>query len=687
MVNEFSNVVNFGDPSVDYTEDGGANVSYGPETPFVDSSINLVQSISKIKSAKYPSFHNEDRKLSGEDILKEIGMVCVDDYKIDLASRSEWEKNTSKVVKLFNAFVEKKDYPWKGASNIILPTLSIATLQFQARAYDALIPSKEIVKVVSFQDANIERAERVQKYMNYQLMYKMENFEGGMDKTLMQLPIEGSVFKKTFYDAVLGRCVSEYVSAFDFVVNYGSKDLESASRKTHVLYMMRNDIRRRVDRGIFTKDAWELGVSAESNTSEIKIMADKVEGRQDPSDSYNKPRMILEQHRFWDLDGDGIEEPYVVTVDLETDLVLRIVSRGTVDKPREYFTEYTFLPNPEGIYGLGFGTLLRGLNEASNAIVNQVIDAGSLQNLQGGFFLRKSGLKSQQLTFGMGEFKAVDAYVDDIRKALIHFDFKGPSGTLYSVLGLLYEYSKLVSGVSETMTGQMPAGDTPATTMLSVIEEGRKVLSSIHKRIHRSFKKELTKLYLLNEMYLDEEEYQQIVQQPNQQGQAQQGQAPQEPVSGKQDFAGNHQIAPVSDPTITSRTEKIVKAQQVVQDIRSNPLTANNAKANYEATKRFYEALDVANIEELLQETDPPDLSPEEEGAGFLAEKPGTVLPKQDHGHHIEVHQALLQGPFGEQLTSVGKKLLDQHMREHIAQMYLQSQQGQQQGQQQGAYV
>lgn len=666
-------------PFIQYNEEGGADVSLG-ESPenrgFSDppESVNLVPSILKDKSKKYSSIFSDQNKLDGKAVLKEIGQVVVDEFKIDLTSRSVWEENTSKILKLFTAFAEVKNTPWQNASNVILPILNISTIQFQSRAYDALIPPKEVVKVLSTGDENIERAERVSKYMNYQLLYKMEDFEEGMDKSLMQLPLEGSIFKKTYYDSTVGRNVSEYISAFDFVMNYGVKNLESAQRKTHILYMTQNDIRLRTRSGIFAEGGWDLGSGTVTNTSDIKTMADRLEGVERPSgDEYNQPRMILEQHRLWDLDGDGITEPYVMTVDLETDKVLRITSRTYQDSQGkeqviEYFTQYTFLPNPEGVYGLGFGTLLRGLNEAANTIVNEVIDAGSLANLQGGFFLRKSGVKASSLKFKQGEFKAIDAYVDDIRKALFHMDFKGPNQTLYAVLGLLYEYSKLVSSVSETMTGQLPASDTPATTVLALIEEGRKVFSSIHKRIYRAFGKESRKIYRLNSQFLDEREYFQALGDKNVPEGARIG-------IGKADFEGNLDVIPVCDPAITSKAEKVMKAQAVVQDVRGNPMTASNQQANFEATKRYYKALEVENIDQLLQSPEPPDLSPEEENAGFLTEKPATVLPKQDHVHHLQVLSEFQEGSFAESLTPTGKKLAEQHSQEHIAELYLQEEQ------------
>jgi chaperonin GroES len=654
------------------TKDGGAMVTFNERSAAVSDieTFNLVP-ILKQSGKLFPSYYNEHDLKSADAMLAEMGDIIVQDYETDVASRQTWEDSMGKIMKLFANFAETKTWPWANCSNVKLPLITVAAIQFHARAYDSLIPSKDIMRAIATGDEDIEPAERVQKYMNYQLLYQMKEFRPGMDTTLLQVPLFGSVFRKSYFDFNKRRPSSVYVNAMDLVLPYAYTNFENIPRKTQRIPLTKNDVRKRVADGVFIDDAWNFGPGTSLYLfSPLKQTSDQISGQNMANSWENMPRMFLEQHRDWDLNGDGIQEPYVITVDYETRKVVRITTGTFVDafnkmQEIEYYTEYKFLPNPEGAYGFGLGSLLWGLNESMNTIVNEVIDAGALANLQAGFVSKRSGMSKGPLTLKMGEFPEVDTMIDDIRKAIYTFDFKGPNQTLYATLGLLYEYGKMVSSVSETMTGQMPAGDTPGMTIMALIEEGRKVYSSVFKRIHTSFQTELEKIKRLNSIFLSEEEYFRAL--------GDQNIPTGERVEvGRSDFVSTIDTIPVSDPNILSRAEKILKAQQVLEDVRSNPLTANDMQAQREATIRYYEALEVPNIPALLREPEPtPDLTAEEENAEMMLEKGVEVLPTNDDLNHIDVHGEFLEGAFQKELSPHTKNLVEAHIKEHGAQLYL----------------
>lgn len=650
--------------------------------------INIADVLKLNEERIYPSYYNDKELKNGNEILKEMGDILCQQYDIDLISRKEWEEMVIKSLQLFNNYMPPKTEPWPNASNVSLPFIVVAALQFHARAYDAIIPAKNVVSCIPVGgDEDRQRAERNTKYMNYQLLYDMDTFEEDMDNGLLALSLVGSMFKKTYFDTVTKKPISQYISALDVVINYGAVSIDD-SRVTHQIWLYQNQVRERVASGSFIKEAWNFGRGASIKPS-YKKSIDDIQGIQDPQNQLDdNQRLFIEVQTWWDLDGDGIKEPFIITVDYDTKTVVKITDRRYIDafgriQTINYYTHYKLFPNSDGFYGLGFGILLGGLNKAANDIVNEVIDAGDLANTQGGFVTQLGGAKRGVLEFKRGEFKEINVYIDDLKKAIWTFDFKGPNQTLYAVLGLLYEYAKLVSGLSETMTGQLPASDTPATTVLALIEEGRKLFSSIHKRIHRTFKKELKKIYRLNSIFINPIIYFKVLGDNN---------TPQGDLLqiSRSDFVDTIDVIPVSDPTIISKAEKVIKAKELRDDVLANPLTSGNQQSVYLATRAYYEAIDAPYIDDILQPPPPPpNLNPYDENALFIQEKTSIVYPDQDHQHHMLEHNILLDNTntFGASITNEGKRLVEIHQREHLAMLYrlqaeqeLQTLQGEQNG-------
>lgn len=624
-----------------------------------------------------------------KDELTTIGANCVDEYNADTASRTDFDERRAEWRKLFAGYRDPKSFPWDDCANTHLPMLSVACMQFSSRAYEALIPPKELVKGFSTDAQSFHAARRIEKHMNWQCYHQMEEWEEDMDILLLQLPLDGSVFKKTYYDELLGRNVSKTLSVDEFITPYGYRRFDDVPRKTHVINMHVNDIRVKGEAGIFINyEDLDKGNTdnVNQNSTDFKGAIDDITGQETPDTRYIDTRIILEQHKLLDINydivekkikaKDGILRPYIVWVDLETNKVLRIASRQYIDpftqkmETMEYFTQYLFIPNPDSHMGFGFGHLVDSINETADTIVNQLIDAGTLSNTRGGFIAKRSGLKRGDISFGMGNYKEVDIFGEDIRKAVYDFDFKPPSSVLFTMLGMLNDYVKEMTSTADWMMGQLPPSDTAATTMLAVIEQGLKVFSTIQKRCHRSLRKELKKLFILNRFYLDEEEYFTV--------QDTQSDEFKTLKIGRMDYMNSIDVIPVSDPNITSRAERLLKAQQTLAEVKTNPLMAQNPESLYYATREYLKTLEVQDVDAILkkpQPPTPPDLPPQEENAMALKEMKSIALPQQDHDNHIMQHRAFLASIWEQELTPQGKNVLDAHIKEHLAFLYLQMEQ------------
>ena len=529
-------------------------------------------------------------EMMDDEQLVTIGEQVVKEYLMDKESREQWEKKMEDSMKLALQVVEAKSFPWPNASNVKFPLITIAALQFHARAYPALVSGRDLVKMrVNGEDpygVKAAKAKRIEDHMSYQLLEEDEAWEDQMDKTLITTPIIGCSFKKSYYSPRNKSNVSEMVLARDLVVDYWTKSLETANRITHVLYMTKNDIHERIGRGLYRDISLDRAQSKDPNPTR-----DSAQGVHPANDDPSTPYEMLEQHRYIDLDGDGYAEPYIVTVEKDSKKVFRIVANYFKDsverrgnrivfiRPEQYFTKYSFIPSPDGgFYDLGFGVLLGPLNESINTIVNQLIDAGTMSVTAGGFLGRGLKIRGGNQSFAPLEWKHVETTGDDIRKNVFPLPVREPSQVLFTLLNLLINYGERIGSATEMMVGENPGQNTPAETSRNMIEQGMKIFTGIFKRVHRSLKQEFKHLYRLNQLYL-----------------------PQEVSFGDtkvlhEDYLGNPaDISPASDPNVVSDSQRISQASAVLQAAHSGP--GFNV---YEANKRYLEALKVPNIEKIL---------------------------------------------------------------------------------------
>ena len=529
--------------------------------------------------------------------LVEIGNTVHEGYINDRKTREDWEKQYEQWLKLAIQVREEKSFPWPNASNVKFPLVSTAAMQFAARAYPTLIPSDgRVVKVVVIgadpQQEKAKRADRVSKFMSYQVLNDMDNWEEDMDKLLFMLPITGTVFKKTFHDHSTDKNSSVLIDPKNLVVNYWTRDLDKSERVTEILWKTKRQITENQRLKLYLEADLPDPKVYEENKDQSKMAA--ASGKVDDTTPY----MLLEQHCFLDLDDDGYAEPYVVLLEEQSKAVLRITPRYAKDsikaegkkiqkiEPLNFYTKYEFIPNPDGgFYGIGFGYLLGPLNDSVNTIINQLVDSGTLNNLQSGFIGKGLRLKMGDSPFKPGEWRPVNATGSDLKQQIFPLPTKEPSSVLMKLLELLVQSTKELASVAEIFTGKMPGQNTPATTTMATVEQGMKVFTAIYKRIYRSLSKEFKKLYRLNYLYIDPQTETDIL----------------DEQIGPEDFTSKgYDICPAADPNASSQQEKLQKAHGLMELLPSGLLNPQ------EVVMRMLAAQEQPEPEKLLREGPPP---------------------------------------------------------------------------------
>ena len=543
------------------------------------------------------------------------------------------------------------------------PLLAEAVTHFQAQTYRELLPAggpvdTQVMGVTS--DPKLEQANRVKNFMNYQLTYKMEEYDPEMDQMLFYLPLAGSAFKKSYYDPSVGRAVSRFVKAEDLVVPYTTNDLVTASRITHVIRMTENDVKKLQLSG-FYRDV-DMGSPSYIKQNDLQDKIDELDGvdRTGGDDEYT----LLEVHGEFDLEGfedkdendepTGLALPYIITICLDTNEVLSIRQNYDPTDPMrrkvEYFTHYKFLPGL-GFYGFGLIHMIGGVTKSATAILRQLIDAGTLSNLPAGFKSRGLNIQRSDDPIQPGEWRDVDTPGGVIRDSFLPLPYKEPSGTLAQLLGLLVESGQKFAAVMDQGTGDGNQ-NAPVGTTVAMLEKGQKVISAIHKRLHYAQRSEFKILKRIFGEVLPQEYPYQV-------------QGAQQSVF-REDFTDNVDVIPVSDPNIFSTTQRIILAQTQLQMAQSAPQLHNMR----EAFRKMYLALNIRDIDDLLlPEFEPTPKDPVQENMDALMNVPLKAFIQQNHDAHIQAHMAFMQNPQMQQ-NPQAMSALQAHIQEHIALKY-----------------
>lgn len=557
---------------------------------------------------QYAEMDNIAEELN-EATLTKLGQLVSDEYTMDKQSRQEWEERNKESMKLAAQLVETKSSPWPGASNVKFPLLTEAAMQFNARAYPALLNNKDIVKATIVGEDNtgekMEAAIRVSRHMSYQLMYEMEEWEEEFDKLLMTLPIIGCMFKKSYYDPIKKRNRSDLVYPENLVVDYYTRNMDECPRATQIIPMTKNEIRIMVLNGIF------LDVDLPDTVVTQNPQKQQLTGTTAPVHNSSTPRELLEQHRLYDLDEDGLEEPYIITVDKDTKKVLRVVAAydaesielsdegEVINIPKiSYFVKYPFIPNPDGsFYDIGFGSLLSPLNDTVDTLINQLIDSGTLYNNNSGFLARSFRTKGGNMRFKPFEWKTINVTGDDLKKSIFPLPVREPSGVLFQLLGMMINQAQRIASTVDSMVGENPGQNQKATTTMAVMEQGAKVFNAIHKRIHRALGKELRKLFVLNSKYLDGVQYFNIIDPRINTTMASQV------VRGDYNPEAMN-IVPASDSAAPTQQMRIAKAQALLELLPTGYIDQQ------QAILRLLQAMEIPGIEDILISPPPPQPDP-----------------------------------------------------------------------------
>ena len=599
-------------------EDGGVIVDFDP------------QAMSMADGGDF--FANLAEDMDSGD-LGAISSDLISQYVSAKESRGDWEEEYDKGLDLLGFKYEDRTQPFRGATGVTHPMLAEAATQFQAQAFNELLPPEGPVRTQIMGQLTPEKeaqSKRVKEFMNYYITNVMEEYTPEMDQMLFYLPLAGSTFKKTYFDEAMGRAVSKFVPAKNLVVPYDAADLETSPFIAQEIRMPWNNLRKLQVGGFYV----DVPVNpSQAPTDDTTDTIDGIDGMSASNIDYDVT--LLEFHVDLELPGyeekdeegepTGIMVPYVVTIAEDTGAILAIRRNFREDDDQKtkipYFTHYKFLPG-FGFYGLGLIHTIGGLSRTATAALRQLIDAGTLSNLPAGFKARGLRIREDAEPLQPGEFRDVDSPGGAIRDSLMPLPFKGPDATLFNLLGFVVQAGQRFATITDMKVGDGNQQAAVGTTV-AMLEQGARVMSAVHKRLHYAMKNEFKILARVMSESLPQE-------------------YPFSVAGGDQavmasDFDNRVDIIPVSNPNIFSQAQRIALAQTQMQMAAQAP----DLHDMYEAYKRMYDALGVRDIDKILkpkpsQEPQPKD--PAQENIDALDQIQLRAFQGQNHDAHIMSH-------------------------------------------------
>lgn len=615
-----------------------------------------------------------------EDDLQKMAEELYAGYKADLDSCSEWLENNQDWLAMSLLTRKAKTFPWPNASNVKFPLLATASMQFSAKAYPTLVPADGIIvkpRVIGYDPdgSRAAKADRISKHMSFQILHRIPRWEEQMDRLIIVTSLAGMCFKKTYKDTTQKRLISRIVYPENLIVNYWAESLESAYRKTEIITCTEDEYKARVASEEWL-DIGDIGEGDAGQASETPAFQKPRANEAEPSSESDAatPHIFLEIHTFWDVDDDDYREPVVVIIHEATKKVVRITSRFasdsiTFDKtgktvvhidPIEYYTDFPFFANPDGsIYGLGLGALLGPINESVNTLVNQLVDAGTLANMQSGFIAKGLRLQMQETKIKPGEWIGVNASGADLKSSIFPLPVKEPSEVLFKLMNLLADSGMKLASVSDISTGQLPGQNTPATTTQESVNQSGAMATAVYKRLYAGLMSEMKKIHRLNslspEILAEEAKILNIKIEAS-------------------DYDCDYDVIPAADPNGSSKTHQLQQMSQIGQHLL--PLQILDPR---EFGTRMLTLADIPNPQKMIMPPQPPKPDPKAEASAKADEVKMKVVQMQgEQDLRIEAQKAAndqvradLERKDNEQKAAIAERemMMEQRFKEREMQM------------------
>lgn len=653
-----------------------------PQTPSEEQELKSLAEAEQQQQVEHAAENFNLAEKLEEGLLREIGQEVNNGFKDDEGSRTDWLDQHTFWLSLYmqQDYAENSNNERSWGATESLPILTEACDQFQTRTYKTFFPQDTFISAVPIrhvaQDRKIieDRAKRIGDHMSYQLGFRDRGYKEDKDALFLGVAVHGSFFTKTYFNESKKSVKIDNIRPTDLVVNYnvGPAKIEDLRRKTHIIYTTVGETQDLVNKGYLLEAA--SPAQGEQGKSPYNVKVDETQGLSQPNAASIKrdaPAVLFEQHFYLDLEGNNQYRPYIATICAASHKMLRLVVGYEADpmgnplkdyEQVQYFTHYKYKNNPDGFYGLGLGHTIADLNSAANIMLRQTIDAGTLANdgNMSGFISERLGIEGDEIRMVLGKFTKIEDTVGDMTNGIMQMKFPGPNAALINLMELIDQRAQRLGSTTEATTGT-PQSVIQPTTYLAQVEQALESFSSVQIRLANSLTDELQKVYRINQKYLPLVDYFIVNKEPQ--------------AITRADYADDMLVQPIFDPKFATQTQKMARAKAELDGTLQNPVNQGRPQVLDAAFKRYFEAMDVADIEELIPP--PPQMENFDdqvtENMFFLMPKESRplfdVFPDQNHQQHLMEMESFV-AEYGQTLQPDQQEDLQKHHMKHQAYLY-----------------
>lgn len=413
-------------------------------------------------------------------------------YLSDELDRSEAERQSyiNGLIEEIEAYEalpdEGKTFPWEGAASLSVPMIGSMVDSVFPRLHATIFGASTIVTCEELVGDLAHHAKAWEDALNWILKNELE-LKNISNSWFLEAVIHGtSVVKlswerleretlryddageviETRLDVIRNQPVLEHLPLEDFFLPFTAKNIRTAEWVAHRIRTTWGHLKLRESNGLY-KNLDNLFGSFEIEEPDYEAARDEMDNTEP---LWTEEYEIFEVWLDFDLDGNGVQQPLLVTFHRPTHTLLR-VQPNPYNHQRKPFREIVYFPRHDRFYGFGLARQLMPLQDEVTTIHRQRLDNSTIANSR--MWKVQAGSRADQSFNGVAPGLKIPV---DTMDELDPVPIGDVAQSSFENENVAFRIAQQRSGISDFMMGQdigTGSGRHTATQVMTMLQESR----------------------------------------------------------------------------------------------------------------------------------------------------------------------------------------------------------------------